>query len=71
MGENVLARSWALSRVETMNSVDPARVSAPQGQCEEKPQSMRESGLNQRVSTDWRRGESNPHLRIANAPSSH
>ncbi|MGC9258578.1 MAG: hypothetical protein ACP5I8_00665 [Phycisphaerae bacterium] len=36
---------------------------------EEKPLSMRESGLNQGESTDWRRWESNPHLRIANAPT--
>ena len=56
MGENVLARSWALLGRESTNPVEPAGVLAMQSQDEEKPQLVRESGDNQ---GNWARQDSN------------
>jgi integrase len=64
-----MARSGALLGTETRRPVAPGSAVAMQGHDEEKPLPMRESGDNQGKTTDWRRGESNPYLRIANAPS--
>ena len=66
MGENVLARSWALLRVKTKNSVEPAGVSVIQGQNEQKPQSMPESCDNQSNSNKGRSGIRTHESRICN-----
>ncbi len=66
-----MACSGAFLCVKTMNSMEPDGILAMQGQDAETPPSMQESCGNQVNSTNWRRWESNPHLRIANAPSSH
>ena len=66
-----MACSGAFLCVKTMNSMEPDGILAMQVQDAETPLSMQESCGNQVNSTNWRRWESNPHLRIANAPSSH
>ena len=54
--------------LQSLGWLEPAGVWAIRGQNEENPLPIRESGVNQGKLTDWRRWESNPHLRIANAP---
>ncbi len=71
LDENVLARSWARGGIETKNSVESDGVRADISRREANPHEHCETRMDKGFSGDWRRGESNPHLRIANAPSSH
>ncbi len=66
IGKNVLARSWALSGIESKSSVEPDGVLAMQGRDEEKPLSMRESRDNQWDSDKGRSGIRTHESRICN-----
>ncbi len=66
-----MARNGALLCAETKHPVAPGSAVVDNAA---QPENTINTGENRDLpgnSVDWRRGESNPHLRIANAPSSH
>ncbi len=65
------ARCWAREGIETKNSVESGGVRTDISRREANPHEHCETRMDKGFSGEWRRGESNPHLRIANAPSSH
>ena len=66
IGENVLAHSWALSGIESKNSVEPDGVLAMQGKREQNPLSMQQSSVLQSDSDKGRSGIRTHESRICN-----